>query len=86
MVSRPDCQSLRKFETVCARTKIQTEMKFTKQDIETMDFIQSQMVMNENCDSYGVDGLEEKYELFNKANDLLFRLADFIIKNQRKHQ
>ena len=61
-------------------------MKFTKQDIETLDFIQSQMVMNENCDSYGVDGLEEKYELFNKANDLLFRLADFIIKNQRKHQ
>lgn len=61
-------------------------MKFTKQDIETMDFIQSQMTMNENCDSYGVDGLEDKYKLFDKANDLLFRLSNLIIKNQRKRQ
>lgn len=36
-------------------------MKFTKQDIETMDFIQNQLTMNENCDSFGMTDFETKY-------------------------
>ena len=59
-------------------------MKFTKQDIETIDFIQNQLTMNENCDSFGITDFETKHILFDRANDLMFRLSEMVIKNQRK--
>ena len=58
-------------------------MKFTKQDIETIDFIQNQLTMNENCDSYGMTDMNEKYIMFGYAKDLLYRLAQIIIRNQK---
>lgn len=59
-------------------------MKFTKQDIETIDFIQNQLTMNENCDSFGVTDFEIKHILFDRAKNLMFRLSEIVIKNQRK--
>lgn len=61
-----------------------TKMKFTKQDIETIDFIHNQLTMNENCDSFGLTDFEEKHILFDRAKDLMFRLSEIVIKNQRK--
>ena len=59
-------------------------MKFSKQDIETLDFVQNQLTMNENCDSFGMEDFELKHTMFDRAKDLMFRLSEIIIKNQRK--
>lgn len=58
-------------------------VKFSKSDIETIDFIQGQITMNENCDSYGMTNFEEKRIMFDRADALLQRLAALIIKNQK---
>ena len=58
-------------------------MKFNKTDIETIDFISGQIKMNENCDSYGMTDFEEKTIMFNRAEDLLYRLSMLIIRNQK---
>lgn len=58
-------------------------MKFDKKDIETIDFIIGQMTMNENCDSYGMTDFDEKKIMFDRANDLLYKLSIFIVRNQK---
>lgn len=58
-------------------------MKFDKTDIETMDFVIGQMKMNENCDSYGLTDFNEKKIMFDRVDDLLYRLLIFIISNQK---
>lgn len=46
-------------------------IKFSKSDIETIDFIQGQITMNGNCDSYGMTNFEEKRIMFDRADALL---------------
>lgn len=52
--------------------------RFTKKDLETLDFIQNQMEMVANCDSFGMEDLESKREMCDRARKLLFEFGEII--------
>jgi len=58
--------------------------RFTKKDVETLDFIQHQMMIIENCDSFGMADLEKKSEMCDRARDLLHEFSEIITHSMPK--
>lgn len=58
--------------------------RFTKKDVETLDFIQTQMEMVANCDSFGMEDLEKKSEMCDRARDLLHEFSIIITHSMPK--
>ena len=58
--------------------------RFTKKDLETLDFIQHQMMIIENCDSFGMTDFEKKSEMCDRARDLLHEFSIIITHSMPK--
>lgn len=58
--------------------------RFSKKDLETLDFIQNQMEMVANCDSFGMEDLDEKRKMCDRARELLYEFGMLITRSLPK--